>query len=194
MSYSREIAQAIVAILDEKDFRYSFDQEKGIIQYILHIKSKIRYVNYTIRVRDDAFTVYAYSPINADNEDTDQITRVAEFICRANYGLVNGNFELDFNDGEIRYKCHVDCEGDNDDIAYTSEIMKTAMQLPANMFKTYGDGLLDVIFSGEKAKEAVDRCENRGRSGGSGDAPSASDIEELLRRLAEAGGSDGSES
>jgi hypothetical protein len=26
----------------------------------------------------------------------------AEFITRANYGLIIGNFELDFEDGEIR--------------------------------------------------------------------------------------------
>jgi hypothetical protein len=37
---------------------------------------------------------------------------VAEFLTRANSGMVIGNFELDFADGEIRYKTSIDVEGD----------------------------------------------------------------------------------
>ena len=33
---------------------------------------------------------------------------VAEFITRANYGLPGGNFEMDWRDGELRYKVFLD--------------------------------------------------------------------------------------
>lgn len=33
--------------------------------------------------------------------------QLAEYLTRSNYGLVLGNFELDMNDGEVRYKCSV---------------------------------------------------------------------------------------
>ena len=36
---------------------------------------------------------------------------MAEFLTRANYGLRIGNFEMDFEDGEVRYKSSVDFEG-----------------------------------------------------------------------------------
>ena len=36
---------------------------------------------------------------------------VAEFVTRANYGMIIGNFELDYNDGEVRYKTSLDVEG-----------------------------------------------------------------------------------
>src|SRR3954452_20971539 len=36
---------------------------------------------------------------------------VAEFITRANYGMMLGNFEMDFADGEVRFKTSIDCEG-----------------------------------------------------------------------------------
>lgn len=36
---------------------------------------------------------------------------VAEYLTRANYGLVLGNFEMDFSDGEVRYKTSIDVEG-----------------------------------------------------------------------------------
>ena len=28
---------------------------------------------------------------------------IAEYLTRANYGMVMGNFEMDYSDGEIRY-------------------------------------------------------------------------------------------
>src|SRR5438552_649977 len=32
---------------------------------------------------------------------------VAEYLTRANWGLLNGNFELDFNDGQVRFKTSI---------------------------------------------------------------------------------------
>ncbi|HEX4109048.1 MAG TPA: YbjN domain-containing protein [Solirubrobacteraceae bacterium] len=39
---------------------------------------------------------------------SDRLPAVAEFVMRANYGLVIGNFELDLDDGRIRYKASID--------------------------------------------------------------------------------------
>jgi hypothetical protein len=33
---------------------------------------------------------------------------MAEFLTRAKYGLCMGNFEMDFGDGEVRYKASLD--------------------------------------------------------------------------------------
>jgi hypothetical protein len=37
--------------------------------------------------------------------------QMAELITRINYGLSNGNFEMDFSDGEIRFKTSLDVTG-----------------------------------------------------------------------------------
>src|SRR5512139_1571922 len=36
----------------------------------------------------------------------------AEFLTRANYGLASGNFEMDWDTGEIRFKTSLEVEGD----------------------------------------------------------------------------------
>jgi len=36
---------------------------------------------------------------------------IMEYLTRANYGLLLGNFEMDLGDGEVRFKCSVDLEG-----------------------------------------------------------------------------------
>lgn len=41
----------------------------------------------------------------------DKRPALAEFLTRANFGLVIGNFELDFDDGEVRFKTSVDLDG-----------------------------------------------------------------------------------
>jgi hypothetical protein len=51
---------------------------------------------------------YSYCPVKAP-EDKRPI--LADFLTRANYGLYIGNFEMDFNDGEVRYKTSIDVEG-----------------------------------------------------------------------------------
>jgi hypothetical protein len=55
----------------------------------------------------DAFVFYALFP---DAVPADRRPAVAELITRLNYGLTIGNFELDFGDGEVRYRASVDVE------------------------------------------------------------------------------------
>jgi hypothetical protein len=62
-----------------------------------------------IRVDLEQFLFYVVAPAKAPEAAR---MAVAEFITRANYGLRIGNFEMDFSDGEVRYKSSIDFEGD----------------------------------------------------------------------------------
>lgn len=154
-TYSRIIAQAIDEFLANDDWRYSFDEQKGVFKFSLSIKGKIKNICYLVVVKDNAYIVYAIAPIGADEDDKKTMSEMAEFVCRANYGIKNGNFELDMDDGELRFKCYVDCDG----IVPTTEIVKSSIYCPATMFDHYGDGIVDIIFGGITGKEAVERCE-----------------------------------
>jgi hypothetical protein len=50
---------------------------------------------------EQQFVFYSIFPIKVQEN---QRQNIAEFIARANYGMIIGNFELDFHDGELRYK------------------------------------------------------------------------------------------
>ena len=153
--YSREIAGAIDNFLVEDDWNFSFNEENGIFRLGVGLKGKIKNLSYIVSVGDDGYNVYATSPIGADGADSSMMAAIAEFVCRANYGLRNGNFELDFNDGEIRYKVFVNCDG----IIPTKAIIEDSMHCPALMFQRYASGIIDVIFSGTSAKDAIEKCE-----------------------------------
>lgn len=154
-SYSVSIANAISAFLVEDDWKFSFNEQLGLFNFGLGISGRLKKVNYTIDVKDDEFIVYGYSPIGADIDDTEAMSAMTNFICRANYGLKNGNFELDVSDGEIRYKCYVDCA----DMLPNQEIVKHTIHCVAAMFMRYGQGIVDIIFGGASAEEAIAKCE-----------------------------------
>lgn len=154
-TYSKSIADAINSFLTEDDWHFSFDDQRGLFKFDLNLKGRIKNVRYIVDVKDDEYVVYAISPIGADEDDEKKMAIMAEFICRANYGLKNGNFELDMRDGEIRYKSFVDCEG----LTPTTEMVRNSIHCPAAMFDRYGDGIVDIIFGNSTAKEAVAKCE-----------------------------------
>jgi len=192
-AYSMDIANAINTFLKEDDWHYSFDEQRGVFKFGLNLKSKLKKVNYLIHVKEDEYIVYAISPIGADEDDETMMAAIAEFVCRANYGLKNGNFELDMRDGEVRFKSFVDCE----DIMPSVEVIRNSIHCPAAMFKQYGDGIIDIIFGNASAKDAIARCEKSPmdelRSILGDDFDEGADIEAMLTRLAERLGIDTSE-
>ena len=63
---------------------------------------------------------------------------VAAFLTRANYGLILGSFELDFDDGEIRFKVTAIC-GEQ---VLSPAVMERNFDMGFCMFDRYGEGLL----------------------------------------------------
>jgi hypothetical protein len=57
----------------------------------------------------DLVLLYSIAPQRVPEE---RRRDVSEFLTKANYGLADGNFELDFDDGEVRYKTVLHLQGD----------------------------------------------------------------------------------
>ena len=169
--YSKEIARIVEDFLINDDWNYSFDEERGLFKFGLSLKSKLKSINYIVDIKTDACIVYATAPVGADSKNREEIMTMAEFICRANYGLKNGSFELDMRDGEIRYKSYIDC----DDQLPSEAIIKNSVYITAMMFDRYAPGITGIIFAGMDAETAVDISEREDEedsapsSGGSGD-------------------------
>lgn len=141
-TYSEVIANAIKSYLKEDDWHFSFDEESGLFEYGLSLRSKIKKISYIVDVKESDYIVYAIAPIGADEEDKKMIANMAEF-------------ELDMIDGEIRFKCFVDCDG----ITPTEDMVRHSIHCPAAMFNRYGAGIVDIIYGNATAKEAVEKCE-----------------------------------
>ena len=80
----------------------------------------------------------------------------AEFIARANYGLRIGNFELDFNDGEIRYKSSLDFEG----AELTPSLIRNTIYPAVQTLDRYLPGLMKVMYGAATSQDAIAEIEN----------------------------------
>lgn len=76
---------------------------------------------------------------------------VAEYITRANYGLRIGNFELDYSDGEVRYKSSLDFEG----VTLTPALIRNTIYPAVTTMDRYLPGLMKVIYGGRTPYEAI---------------------------------------
>jgi hypothetical protein len=111
------------------------------------------------------FTFYSILPSNVPD---DKRVEVAEFITRANYGLVIGNFEMDYADGEVRYKTSVDVEGGE----LTSKMVENVIRANVMTMDRYFAGLMGVLYGDRDPAEAIAEMEE-------GDLPTEDELDDM---------------
>ena len=154
-NYSIKIFSKIAEFLDNDDWKYSLDSEKGLFFFNLSLNSsKINKIDYIIRVKNDGFFVFALCPISVSPDDTEAMYRLSEFFHRINSGAIRGIFTLDFDDGEIRHKIFVDCVN----MEPSLEVIRRNIYTPASEYKKYGDGILKLIFTESSPKNVYEKC------------------------------------
>jgi hypothetical protein len=106
------------------------------------------------QVKEEQYIFFFYSvcPINVPE---DKRFSMAEFITRANYGLKIGNFEMDFTDGELRYKTSVDVENDR----LTTSLVSNLVYANLWTMDRYLPGILSVIYGDVTPVTAVQKIE-----------------------------------
>jgi hypothetical protein len=100
----------------------------------------------------DQFIFYSIAPINVAEEKR---VAIAEFITRANYGMRIGNFEMDFSDGELRYKSSIDVEDDR----LSSPLVKHMVYPNVLMMDKYLPGIMGIIYGNKTAQQAIAEIE-----------------------------------
>ncbi|BCW93406.1 MAG: YbjN domain-containing protein [Thermoanaerobaculum sp.] len=66
---------------------------------------------------------------------------IMEFLTRANYGLLLGNFEMDLSDGEVRFRCSTSTEGS--ELSY--EQYRNMLYISVGIMDRYYPGLQRVV-------------------------------------------------
>jgi hypothetical protein len=93
------------------------------------------------REEQQQLVFYSVCPVAAPKK---RRPAVMKFLTRANYGLAIGNFEMDLDDGEIRFKTSIDVEGDRLSPALVQQLVYANVltmdrYLPGIMAVLYGD-------------------------------------------------------
>ena len=79
-----------------------------------------------------------------------------EFVTRVNYDLITGNFELNLDNGSLRFKSSIDFTE-----AELSEILiRDIIKSAKDVVELYGDALMEVMKGKKKAIQALEDAEN----------------------------------
>lgn len=143
--------EVVIEFLEQEGFVYD-EMNPDVLHMGFQGKSCSWQVFIQVRPIQYQVVIYSVSPINAP---VHQIERVMEFITRANYGMIMGNFELDYSDGEIRYKTSIDVE--NDELSV--ELLRNMFSANVLIMDRYMQGVLSVIYGKMDPKAAIRKLE-----------------------------------
>jgi hypothetical protein len=91
---------------------------------------------------------YSVLPVNVPPE---KLSVVAEFVTRANYGMIVGNFELNYEDGEVRYKTSIDVGAGGLSLPLVRQLVYPNVATMDH----YVPGLMAVIYSPTSPADAI---------------------------------------
>ena len=142
----------LIDYMEEENWKYEILEGETILRF--HFKGTSGRLLCYAEVDEEKFWLifYAYMPVNTPQEKMDEM---AEFICRANRGMRIGNFELDYDDGEIRYKTSIDAEGGE----MTLQMIDNLLRANLSTINRYFPGIMSVIYSDREVLDLIREIE-----------------------------------
>ena len=147
---AEEIFTAVTRFLEESHTEYlSAPIPEGHSIYCpgLSTPSKLKTISQTIETWRTNLVTYAHCLIFTPTEHIDEMAR---FVALANCYASPGNFDLDVDTGEIRYRLFFDCASFD---TLPSSYLKRYLPLPLLMLDQYGDAIL-AVANGTSTAEA----------------------------------------
>jgi len=147
-----QIYDTIKAYFDEDDWTYTELDERPVLRMACRSDNGSWVCFAQAREEMNQFVFYS---VLEQNVPEDRRLAVAEFLTRANYNMIIGNFELDFSDGEVRYKSAVDVE----DVGITTNTVRNVVRPNLMTFDRYLRGVISVAFGNVDPLAAIDQSE-----------------------------------
>jgi hypothetical protein len=150
----KNIFESFCSFLDEDNWRYRADEDQSVIKF--GIQGETADFDCYVDIKPDRYLCILYV-IAPNRVPPLKRTQAAEFLTRANYGLILGCFELDMDDGEIRYRTSVQVE----DSEMSQAMVKTIINVSFGTMERYYSGLMSIIYGDVTVMEAIKVSEKR---------------------------------
>ena len=138
-----QIFNAVVDFLTDDGWKYTIlEEDQDLLALTLSFKGKSGSWQCFSIVDEEKHWLRFYSilPVHVPE---DKRADIIEFMTRANYGLMLGNYEMDMNDGEVRFKTSIDGEGGE----LTKPMIDNLLRSNLISMDRYFPGLMAVLYS-----------------------------------------------
>jgi hypothetical protein len=148
----RQFFEEIVNFFEEDGWPFVQIEGEPLLQMVFQGENGKWTCYATARDDQEQFVFYSVCPVNTP--DSKRLA-VAEFLTRANSGMIIGNFEMGFEDGEIRYKTSIDVEDDS----LSCALIKRLVYANVMMMDAYLPGIMSVIYGDVTPLDAIAQIE-----------------------------------
>lgn len=138
------------AYLDRGSLKYEQDDEKGLFRLVF--EGKHGDIRVLIVVEENLAQVFSHPPNKVPESFR---SAIAEAITRANYGLKVGKFEMDLEDGELRYQTVIPIGS----MFPEDEMLDHVLYVGGAMIDRYLPAFLSIIYGNEDVKLAIEAAE-----------------------------------
>jgi len=135
--------QTIVEKPNQKVFRLGMQLENGRTDCFIDI-----------RIPDKQVLISSVCPVSIPENKRKQIS---EFITRANTNLILGAFEMDFNDGQLKYKNNFIYD---DTFPHSEDVFIRNLLITYRMLDKYIPGIMSVLYANLEPRAAIAQIEN----------------------------------
>jgi len=149
---NRSIYDVMIQFFDDDEWKYHKLEDQTILRLGFSGDNGSWRCYAQAKEEDDRFVFY--SMLDAKVPE-DKRPAMAEFLTRANYGLVIGNFEMDYSDGEVRYKTSIDVEDDR----LSTALVKNLVYANVFLMDRYFPGIMKVMYADIPPAEAIEAIE-----------------------------------
>jgi hypothetical protein len=150
-----QLFEALVDYLTEDEWKFHVVKEDTALMLSFRGEAGSWQCYATTDDENQWFSFYSILPSIVPEEKR---LEIAEFITRANYGQVIGNFEMDYGDGEVRYKTSIDIEGGE----LTPKMIENLLRFNLMTMDHYFAGLMSVLYGDRDPAEAFAEMEEGG--------------------------------
>lgn len=154
MSNYKENAEFVKKFLDDDDWHCEMHDTGTAAVFtggIGGFKGLYNSFRFMLVVGDSEVQNYTEFPASAKEKRT----QIAEFITRANYGLKYGAFEMDYNEGDVRFHLTMPMSA----VRADKMILPTLLIAPPRMLDQYSKGFSEVLMGLKTPEEAIKGCE-----------------------------------
>lgn len=133
------VIEKIKGYFDDNDWKYKYDGRSKRFSFGVRVGDAVGDIDMFIFVNKTDYLVSARLNAIVNEEKLDIVSK---FLHDENYGLKNGNFELNTRDGIIKYKSYVNFK--NSDIS--EEIIEDSIMVPIVMIGEKGKDIIKLLL------------------------------------------------
>ncbi len=142
------IFATLIDYMESEQWKYEILEGDTMLRFHVKTSAGIMICYADVNEAHDWLCFYSILPVNVT---PDRRAAMAEFLSRANHGLRIGNFEMDFDEGEVRFKTSIDIEGGE----LTETMIDNLLRANLSTMNMYFHGLMKTIFSEKSPSEII---------------------------------------